>query len=314
MPPPPRPQSNVSSSGPYGTPQQDLHPPPLRGRELVLHSSFQILQAFMFLYFRIPAALICWTMGQQAFNACMILILDALETGDDQHGWLIDQVFQVFRELDVKEVHSLAKLAVTRISAGLLQLGQRRQEREAMYQSAGPSSRRSSDTTLMFGSNIRPDMSFANDSVMGNTGMFLLEDPGLQSFTPQAFAPLGWNMAGDFSNPPTPIVPTPSVPISSVTAAPFPVMTTPFIHGTSVQPSPYALGLQPRMPTRRPSMRNPNVNPASFTPINTNIVPAGSTGRPIQQSFSPNRGPRQSNTGAGPRGIHRPAKASPRRR
>jgi hypothetical protein len=34
-----------------------------------------------------------------------------------------------------------------------------------------------------------------HDTVMGNTGMLLLEDPGLQAFVPQAFAPLTWALA-----------------------------------------------------------------------------------------------------------------------
>ena len=36
------------------------------------------------------------------------------------------------------------------------------------------------------------------DTVMGNTGMLLLEDPGLQSFVPEAFAPFTWGMGPGF--------------------------------------------------------------------------------------------------------------------
>nr|OQO30941.1 hypothetical protein B0A51_04168 [Rachicladosporium sp. CCFEE 5018] len=57
-----------------------LHPVPIRGRALVVNSSIHLLQTFLFFRHRNPAVLICWTLDQQAFNAAMILILDAWET------------------------------------------------------------------------------------------------------------------------------------------------------------------------------------------------------------------------------------------
>ncbi|KAK4542876.1 hypothetical protein LTR36_006065 [Oleoguttula mirabilis] len=344
MPPPrPQPQPQASSSATqYGTVEQFLHEAPVRGRALVINSSIHLLQAFLFFHYRNPAVLICWTMGQQAFNACMILILDAWETGKDHNEWLVEQAFAVFRELDTKGVHKLAELAVGRISDGLAQLGNRREERERQAAAAAAASRRSSAHRQQQQPQQQPPplltldtasmMDWSSDSVMGDTGMFLLEDPGLQSYVQQPFRPLGWHMAGsahssDLSNPPTPTVPT-TVPVSQVTAAPFPVMSSAFMPTTiPVTNSPFAVGLQPRMPNlhrRAPTaprlaeqphgLPPSHMQQAAFTPINP-IMPGMAQQGPIptqahqfqvpqqqhlqpqqqaQPSFSPLRGPRHS--------------------
>ncbi|OCL14757.1 hypothetical protein AOQ84DRAFT_371003, partial [Glonium stellatum] len=160
-------------------------PPPLpRGRALVISSSNALLSAFLFFYHHVPAALICWTMGQQAFNSCMILLLDALETGNVEHIPRVQRAYAVFVELERKGVHKLAGLAVGRVSWGLALL--RRREKEAAEGEAS-----------MAGMGVgATGMDGPMDTVMGNTGMLLLEDPGLQSFKPESFAPLGWDMAG----------------------------------------------------------------------------------------------------------------------
>ncbi|KAK5130559.1 hypothetical protein LTR08_001939 [Meristemomyces frigidus] len=288
MMPPPRLQP-ASSLMPYGTTEQFLHTAPVRGRALVVNSSIHLLHAFLFFHHRNPAVLICWTMGQQAFNTAMILILDAWETENDHNEWLVGQAYAVFVELETKGVHKLAELAVARISDGLAQLGNRRDERKRQ----ASASRRSS---AQHQQNQQPPMltldtasmiDWSSDSVMGNTGTFLLEDPGLQSYVQQPFRPFAWNMAGsayppELSNPPTPTVP-PSVPVSQVTAAPFPVMSPTFLQNTiPLTTSPYAIGLQPRMPnlhrratTSRLSddpygvqQQHHYQHPAAFTPIN----------------------------------------------
>jgi hypothetical protein len=92
-----------------------------RGRAVVLSSSEELLSAFLFFWQRIPAVLVCWSLGQQAFNSCMILILDALETGDMRRIRRVEQAYAIFDELDKKGVHKLANLAVERISWGLHQ-------------------------------------------------------------------------------------------------------------------------------------------------------------------------------------------------
>ena len=163
---------------------------------------------------------------------------------------------------------------------------------------------------------------YSGDSVMGNTGMFLLEDPGLQFYSPQVptFRPLEWMMPdsahqSDPSASPTPIIPSPTIPVSDITAAPFPVMSPPTIPVTN---SPFAVGLQPRMPSSQrhvPYIRTgpaPNQMPqsqATFTPVDV----THSTQQVASQPF-PQRGHRQSHatsskgfnpTGARPRASHR---------
>jgi hypothetical protein len=87
----------------------------------VLASAEDLLDAFLFFYLRVPAALISWTMAQQAFNACMILLLDAMERMSVTPGAMkAEKAYVVFR--DLQSVHTLASLAVERISWGLKKL------------------------------------------------------------------------------------------------------------------------------------------------------------------------------------------------
>ena len=342
MAPPPRPQPVMTSSM-YG--DQPLHPAPLRGRSLVVNSSIALVNAFMFFHYRRPQVLICWTMGQQCFNACMILILDAWETENENNLWLVNQAFAVFQQLDNNGVHKLAGLAVARISTGLAVLEQRRNERK--QQAAASRGMSGYQPQLQIDTASMSD--FHSDTVMGNTGMFLLEDTGLQSFDPMAFAPLGWNMAGSghpshSSNPTTPNIPSPMIPISQVTAAPFPVVTAPPYTSNGIMAGSYMTHLPPHLQqqqlqvqqqyqhTRPPTSGPPGQQQAAFTPINTNIPlqPLSHQRQQLspveqaviaQQSFSQVRGPRHNHshhphrssssgqhqgTGAGPRGIHRP--------
>lgn len=310
MPPPMRPQPSTM----YGSMEPMMHTAPLRGRALVINSSISLLQTFLFFHHRNPAVLICWTMGQQAFNACMILILDAWETENDLNEWLVNQAFVVFAELEKKGVHKLAELAVQRISDGLMQLGHRRDERERQASSAYRAPSLTLDTASL--------TDWSGDTVMGDTGMFLLEDPGYQAFVQHSFQPLGWNRAGSTyaSNPPTPNIPSSIVPASQVSAAPFPVMVPTYLPtAMPVTSSPFAIGLQPRMPQpqRRPTARHSHSHPgpqAAFTPINTgHMAPQ----QQQQQSFSHHRGPRHSHpsqqggssahtgAGVGPRSSHK---------
>lgn len=160
--------------------------------------------AFLFFYSRVPAALICWTMGQQAFNSCMILILDALETGDLSRIWKVEKAYAVFVELDKNGVHKLANLAVEKVSWGINELKLMQAQDDA-----GTGGRAQTatlgriDQTIDIkmqgaaGSEATPCSGIVHDTVMGNTGMLLLEDPGLQSFVPEAFSPFTWVMAGN---------------------------------------------------------------------------------------------------------------------
>ena len=62
-------------------------------------------------------------MEQQAFNSCMILLLDAMETGDVGCLWKVEKAYDVFLQLQNSGVHELTTLAVERVGWGLAQLG-----------------------------------------------------------------------------------------------------------------------------------------------------------------------------------------------
>ncbi|KAM0720357.1 hypothetical protein Q7P37_004493 [Cladosporium fusiforme] len=228
--PPSYPNALTGMSGTASTTGGDsiLHQAPIRGRPLVINSSIHLLQTFLFFYHIHPAVLICWTIGQQAFNAAMIIILDAWETGNIQNMWLVNEALAVFSELQKNGVHKIAALAVSRITEGIIRIETRQQERQDAAASAAAAantaamSRQSSQqqhqhppqrqnsiqasppvpTYHLYQPNLALDttgvnlLDIAGDTVMGNTGMFLLEDPGLQSQIPgaQLFAPWGLSL------------------------------------------------------------------------------------------------------------------------
>jgi hypothetical protein len=120
----------------------------------------------------------------------MILLLHALETGDISRIRRVEQAYAIFKELQDNHVHKLASLAVEKISWGLEKL------RKSM-EGSGPRHRDSTTGMQEAGQNeARRNPEGRRDTVMGNTGMFSLEEPGLQSFTSEAFAPLTWSSAG----------------------------------------------------------------------------------------------------------------------
>ena len=150
-----------------GYPQVDANNVP-RGRGRVLMSCRALLVAFQFFSTRVRAAMICWTMGQMAFNAAMILLLSMLETGDTQDLGTVQHTYSTFLEMNKLGIHKLAGAAVERL--GLLM---------KEFRAGDP----------------------ANETVMGQQGMMLLEDPGLQGSMPETFSPLSFQMAGGADTP-----------------------------------------------------------------------------------------------------------------
>lgn len=134
-----------------------------RGRERVIESCRALLNVFRFFHTRVRAAMICWTMGQQAFNAAMILTLAMLEAGEEKDLGVVHNAYHIFVEMNQKGIHKLAGVALEKLG------------------------------NLLKGVNSK-DRPVA--TVMGATGMLLLEDPGLQGFIPEEFAPLNFRMAG----------------------------------------------------------------------------------------------------------------------
>jgi hypothetical protein len=185
---PVRAANHTSSSHPSPAPST---PSSVRGRAAVLSSSEDVLSAFMFFYYKQPAALIDWTLGQQAFNSCMILLFAAIEIGEVTRGAMkVERAFVVFKELQDNEVHKLATLAVERISWGLTEL----HKIDFRARTSGVTARghQRGDSAMQGRQSEATHGSSASDTVMGNTGMSLLEDPGLQAFVHEAFTPIRW--------------------------------------------------------------------------------------------------------------------------
>ena len=140
-----------------------------RGRERVLQSCRAILIGFEFFATRVRAALMCWNMGQMAFNAAMLLTLSMLETGETQDLLPVQHVYSTFLEMNKLGIHKLAGAAVDRLGALMKEF-------------------RSEDS--------------ANQTVMGQQGMMLLEDPGLPvTSLSEGFTPMNDQMAGGGFNP-----------------------------------------------------------------------------------------------------------------
>lgn len=167
---------------------------PLRGRAAVLASSEALITAFLFFYQKDPASLIDWSLGQQAFNSAMLLLFDAIELRRVNPAIAqVERAYVIFKDLEDNGVHKLAGLAVEKISWGLAELHKVLQTlnpdgAEHGHQAEGtgaPGSRNEVD----------PRREGLN-RVMGNTGMMLLEDPGLQAFHPEPFSPIKWDAPG----------------------------------------------------------------------------------------------------------------------
>ncbi|KAI4713472.1 hypothetical protein J4E89_000918 [Alternaria sp. Ai002NY15] len=156
---------------------------------LVLASSEALISAFMFFHYRDPAALIDWAIAQQAFNGCMILLLDALECRTVTTGaFKAEQAFVVFKELYENSVHELAGLAVEKLSLCL-------QELHRLVTLSSDVQSRGERHTAMQGArhNEATRASAVTDTVMGHTGMFLLEDMSQQTAANEVSSPMAWN-------------------------------------------------------------------------------------------------------------------------
>ncbi|KAG9194321.1 hypothetical protein G6011_04356 [Alternaria panax] len=177
----------VNRSSSFGFPSETYSAQPVpRGRTLVLASSEALLSAFMFFYHRDPAALIDWNLAQQAFNSCMLLLLNAIEHRTITVGAMkAEQAFVVFKDLYENKVHRLAGLAVEKISSGLQEL------RSAITQPPGVLPRGQGNVATQCTGHNEATRAMA-DTVTSHTGMFLLEDSGTQTVTNEAFVPKPW--------------------------------------------------------------------------------------------------------------------------
>ena len=185
-----------------------------RGRPQVLLSSVVVLSCFEFFYKHLPESLIDWTIGQQAFNAAMILLLDMQEQKNQSYLANVDSTFQIFQELSEKGIHKLSNMAVKHIGLERTRLiTNLREAWEAQHQMnqsiMNPYSRRDSQMSLSmtpqigqgtFAGPVIPQSFGEADTVMGSTGMFLLDDQQTQrpdaSFTQEKRASASYNPQG----------------------------------------------------------------------------------------------------------------------
>ncbi|KAL8973630.1 MAG: hypothetical protein Q9197_002136, partial [Variospora fuerteventurae] len=135
-----------------------------RGRRRVLQSCRAILQVFDFFHTREQAGLVCWTIGQQAFNAAMLLVLAMLETNEATDLDAVQRAYRAFLDMQRLGIHRLAEAAVDQLGSLMKEV---------------------------------PSGQMPKESVMGQSGMMLLEDPGLQGFLDSGFSPVDFQMAGN---------------------------------------------------------------------------------------------------------------------
>lgn len=137
-----------------------------RGRRRVLQACRAVLQAFEFFHTRVPAGLVCWTTGQQAFNAAMLLVHAMLETNEATDLEVVQRAYSTFLDMQRLGIHRLAEAAVDRLGSLLKDV---------------------------------PSGQTPKEMVMGQSGMVLLEDPGLQGFLDGGFSPLNLPKAATLS-------------------------------------------------------------------------------------------------------------------
>ncbi|KAL8913238.1 MAG: hypothetical protein Q9171_001885 [Xanthocarpia ochracea] len=156
-------QRTSSESNPQPGPTTTVHYSS-RGRHRVLQSCRAVLHAFDFFHSRVPAGLVCWTTGQQAFNAAMLLVYAMLETNEATDLEAVQRAYTTFLDMQRLGIHRLAGAAVDRLGSLLKDV---------------------------------PSGETPKETVMGQSGMLLLEDPGLQGFRDGGFSPLSFQMDGN---------------------------------------------------------------------------------------------------------------------
>ena len=176
-------------------------PPPstetcIRGRAIVISSSKHILSAFEFFHQRNPSILIDWSLSQQAFNSCMLLLFDAIEHQSITDGALkAERSLRIFRQLEANNAHRLARYAVEKITRALHTLhtivaqsphGTNKLHEQQRYPADLQGARQNGATQNLAGV----------ENVMGHTGMQLLGDCDVQASFQEAFAPISWDTQG----------------------------------------------------------------------------------------------------------------------
>ncbi|EFQ89555.1 hypothetical protein PTT_14122 [Pyrenophora teres f. teres 0-1] len=132
--------------------------------------------------------------GQQAFNSCMILLLDAIERRTITYGSSkAEEALHVFKILKSNHVHIFAGCAVDKIEKGFKELHDTiTQTNDPDYQA------RVQQWNNKIISGTRQDKAMLGsggvETVMGRTGMLLIEGADLQAFVKEEFSPTSWDM------------------------------------------------------------------------------------------------------------------------
>lgn len=221
----------------------------------MIESCLALLDAFQFFHKRVPSALVDWTIGQQAFNACMILILDGIDRESIEHIERVEKAHTIFVKMDKAGMHQLTELAMSRIAEGLKTLRQQPETRKPSMNAEAISPLdvtqnhlRASDNPFDWEMGQRThNHDFLHESVMGATGMFLLEDHGLQT---RAYRPKIPASPSSLSTPEIAVIPSSSL---------------------SKQPS-FEAGLMPPSTTLLEPRRD-SAHPLGFVPTNQAAPP-----------------------------------------
>ena len=224
-----------------------------RGRERVLQSCRALLEAFDFFGTRVRAAMVCWTMGQQAFNAAMILTLAVIETGDTRDLPIVQRAYATFVEMNLLGIHKLAGVACEKLAALMKQ--------------------------------VHDGTPATKEGVMGQQGMVLLEDPGLQGFVPGGFSPLGFRMAGgeiEYGNTGTGWSATTATGIAEAAARSNAAQVAKKL---SQRKEKKAAGLKPKVPAKKPTLITQQ-RPSAIERSSSHNMATG-TSHPVQMSRGP---------------------------
>ena len=216
-----------------------------RGRDRVLQSCRSLLMVFEFINTRVKALMICWTIGQQAFNAANILLLSLLETRDSEDLRVVELAYHTFHFMHLRGIHKLAGPAFEKLGMLLKE---------------------------------QPASDSIKETVMGQEGMILLEDPGLQGFLPGRFSPLNFQMVGSAVQKYDVTTPWVSSSSGAVLGKSRVAKPTPASQPTRKRPQRKANsvdGLNPRISVKKPKL----TTQSSLTSQNTlgHIIPAALT-------------------------------------
>ncbi|KAL2003064.1 hypothetical protein VTN02DRAFT_5142 [Thermoascus thermophilus] len=155
-----------------GRPKKHSDDRPERGYATVISSCHEVLRTFFYCRKNIPISLVHWSLGQQAFNAAMLLTLNMLERRPSNRAdyEAVASAYNIFREMQEKSVSRPAKIAVERLKGVLDAVtamqnndyAHHQQQQQQQQQPPPPPKLRETET------------------VMSNRGMILIEDPEIR--------------------------------------------------------------------------------------------------------------------------------------